>query len=83
QNTHAYLFLQQNKIDLKVIKENFDLSAGEINILFGNPDKGEGILRMGKSSVWLQTNPSEEELFFIESNQAVYEEQMQRKQLME
>lgn len=83
QNTHAYLFLQQNKIDLKVIKENFDLSAGEINILFGNPDKGEGILRMGKSSVWLQTNPSEEELFFIESNQAVYEEQMKRKQLME
>lgn len=83
QNTHAYLFLQQNKIDLKVIQENFDLSAGEINILFGNPDKGEGILRMGKSSVWLQTNPSEEELFFIESNQAVYEEQMKRKQLLQ
>lgn len=82
QNTHSYLFLQQNKIDLKAIKENFDLSAGEINILFGNPDKGEGILRMGKSSVWLQTNPSEEELFFIESNQAVYEEQMKRKQLL-
>ncbi|QCJ45496.1 DUF87 domain-containing protein (plasmid) [Bacillus sp. S3] len=83
QNTHAYLFLQQNKIDLKAIQENFDLSAGEINILFGNPDKGEGILRMGKSSVWLQTNPSEEELFFIESNQAVYEEQNERKQLMQ
>ncbi|MGS2779903.1 VirB4 family type IV secretion system protein [Robertmurraya sp. GLU-23] len=83
QNTHSYLFLQQNKIDLKAIQENFDLSAGEINILFGNPDKGEGILRMGKSSVWLQTNPSQEELFFIESNQAVYEEQMKRKQLLE
>lgn len=82
QNTHSYLFLQQNKIDLKAIKENFDLSAGEINILFGNPDKGEGILRIGKSSVWLQTNPSEEELFFIESNRAVYEEQLKRKQLM-
>ncbi|MFC0476828.1 VirB4 family type IV secretion system protein [Robertmurraya beringensis] len=83
QNTHAYLFLQQNKIDLKAIQENFDLSAGELNILFGNPDKGEGILRMGKSSVWLQTNPSKEELFFIESNQAVYEEQMQRRKQLE
>jgi len=82
QNTHSYLFLQQNKIDLKAIQENFDLSAGEINILFGNPDKGEGILRTGKSSVWLQTNPSEEELFFIESNPAVFEEQLKRKQLM-
>jgi type IV secretory pathway VirB4 component len=81
QNTHAYLFLQQNKIDLKAIHENFDLSAGEIDILFGNPDKGEGILRMGKSSIWLQTNPSDEELFFIESNQAVYEDKMSLKQL--
>ncbi|NRK74356.1 hypothetical protein F3B05_25470, partial [Salmonella enterica subsp. enterica serovar Typhi] len=53
-------------------------SEGEINILFGNPDKGEGILRVGKSSVWLRTNPSKEELFFIESNEAVYEETMQR-----
>ncbi|MFT9496927.1 MULTISPECIES: VirB4 family type IV secretion system protein [Bacillota] len=83
QNTHSYLFLQQNKIDLKAIKENFDLSAGEIDILFGMPDKGEGILRIGKSSVWLQTNPSDEELFFIESNQAVYEEKMRQKQLMQ
>lgn len=82
QNTNAYFFLQQNKIDLKAIKENFELSAGEIDILFGNPDKGEGILKIGKSSVWLQTNPSEEELFFIESNQAVFEEKMKRKQLM-
>lgn len=82
QNTYSYFFLQQNKIDLKEIRENFDLSNGEINILFGNPDKGEGILRIGKSSAWLQTNPSEEELFFIESNQAVYEEQQKKKQLM-
>lgn len=78
QNTHSYLFLQQNKIDLKAIRENFDLSDGEVDILFGMPDKGEGILRIGKSSVWLQTNPSQEELFFIESNQAVYEERMKQ-----
>ncbi|MDE3841025.1 hypothetical protein C0966_17315 (plasmid) [Bacillus methanolicus] len=83
QNTHSYLFLQQNKIDLKAIRENFDLSSGEIDILFGMPDKGEGILRIGKSSVWLQTNPSEEELFFIESNQAVYEEKLKQKKFMQ
>jgi type IV secretory pathway VirB4 component len=80
QNTYSYLFLQQNKIDLNAIKENFDLSQGEIDILFGMPDKGEGILRIGKSSIWLQTNPSEEELFFIESNQAVFEENLRQKQ---
>lgn len=80
QNTHSYLFLQQNKIDLKAIRENFDLSDGEVEILFGMPDKGEGILRIGKSSVWLQTNPSDEELFFIESNQAVFEERLKHKQ---
>lgn len=80
QNTFSYFFLQQNKIDLKAIRENFDLSDGEVDILFGMPDKGEGILRIGKSSVWLQTNPSEEELLFIESNQAVFEERLKRKQ---
>lgn len=82
QNTHSYLFLKQAKLDLKVIKENFDLSAGEIDILFSNPDEGEGILRVGNSSVWFRTNPSEEELFFIESNQAVFEERMNRKKFM-
>lgn len=78
QNTYSFMFLKQSKLDLKAIRENFDLSEGEINILFGNPDKGEGILRVGKSSVWLRTNPSKEELFFIESNEAVYEETMKR-----
>lgn len=79
QNTYSYLFLEQNKIDLAAIKENFDLSAGELDILFGNPDIGEGILRIGKSTVHIQTNPSEEELFFIESNPAKYEEELQRR----
>lgn len=74
QNTHTFFFLRQNKIDLKLIEENFDLSKGEINILFQNPDKGEGILRQGRSSVWLQTDPSQEEIEFIESNMAVLEE---------
>lgn len=81
QNTYSYLFLKQAKLDLKAIKENFDLSAGEIDVLFGNPSPGEGILRVGKSSVWIQTNPSEEELFFIESNPAVFEERLRKKKL--
>lgn len=81
QNTNAFLFLKQNKIDLKLIKENFELSQGEINKLFQNPDKGEGILREGKSSVWLQTDPSKEELMFIESNNAVLAEARKQKAL--
>ena len=79
QNTHTFFFLKQNKIDLKLIQENFDLTAGEIKILFENPDRGEGILRVGRSSVWIQTDPSEEELIFVESNAAVLEEHKKRK----
>lgn len=79
QNTHTFFFLRQNKIDLKLIEENFDLSKGEINILFQNPDKGEGILRQGRSSVWLQTDPTQDEIEFIESNMAVLEETRQKR----
>ena len=78
-STYSFFFMEQNKIDLKRIKENFDLTEGEINILFSNPEKGEGILRIGKSSVWLKTDPSDEELLFIESNQAVLEERKKQK----
>lgn len=80
-NTFTILFLRQNKIDLKKIRENFNLTDGEIDILFGNPDKGEGILRQGESSVWLQTDPSDEEIIFIESNQAVLNEMMKRRKI--
>lgn len=78
-STFTILFMQQNNIDLQKIRENFDLSEGEISIIFNNPAKGEGILRSGKSSVYLQTNPSEEELTFIESNQAVLEQMLEKK----
>ncbi len=81
QNTFTFMFLKQNKIDLKKIRENFDLSEGEISCLFGNPEKGEAILRSGKSSVWLRTDPSEEELTFVESNTAVLEEMLKRKRM--
>lgn len=79
QNTYSFFFLKQNKIDLKSIKENFDLSNGELGILFANPDKGEGILRYGKSSTWLRTDPSEDELAFVESNAAVLDELLAKK----
>lgn len=78
QNTHAFFFLKQNKVDYNHIVKNFDLSRGERGILFENPDKGEGILRVGKSSVHLQTDPSKEELDFIESNMAVLKETQKR-----
>lgn len=79
QNTYSYFFLQQNKVDKKAIEENFDLSAREREIIFGMPAKGEGILRIGDNSIHIRTNPSEEELFLIESNQAVYEEKMRQR----
>lgn len=80
QNTHTFFFLKQNKIDLKMIEENFDLSKGEIARLFQNPDKGEGILRVGRSSVHIQTDPSAVEIEFIESNAAVLAESRKRRQ---
>lgn len=80
-NTFTTFFLRQNKIDLKMIQENFPLTQGEINIIFSNPNKGEGILRSGEDSVWLQTNPSDEEMIFIESNQATLTDFLERKKL--
>jgi hypothetical protein len=83
QNTYTFIFLKQNKIDLKKIQENFDLSEGELGILFKNPEKGEGILRHGKSSVWLRTDPSDEELIFVESNSAVLDDLMRKKKMQQ
>ncbi|GEL05526.1 VirB4 family type IV secretion system protein [Rummeliibacillus stabekisii] len=78
QNTHSFLFLKQNKVDYKHIVENFDLSRGERTILFENPDKGEGILRVGKSPVHLQTDPSQDEMDFVVSNKAVLKDDKKR-----
>lgn len=79
QNTETFFFMKQNKIDLSRIIENFDLSRGELSILFNNPEIGEGILRSGKSSVRLKMDPSPEELEFIESNAAIAKEREQLK----
>lgn len=80
QNTYTFLFFQQNQVDLASIEQNFNLSRGERALLFENPDKGEGILRCGKSSVHLRTDPSAEDLEFIESNAAVLAESRKRKE---
>ncbi|WP_368502875.1 VirB4 family type IV secretion system protein (plasmid) [Alkalihalophilus sp. As8PL] len=83
-NTYTILFMKQNKIDLAKIRENFPLTEGELGILFNQgADKGEAILRIGLSTVWLKTDPSDEEMVFIESNQAVLDEMMKRKRLAE
>ncbi len=58
----------------KKIQENFNLTAGELDIILNNPGKGEGIFRVGDSSVWIQTDPSDKEMMFIESNEAVLQE---------
>lgn len=74
QNTYTCLFFQQNQVDLSLIEESFNLTRGERKLLFENPEKGEGILRIGKSSIHLRTDPSDDELMFIESNAAVLAE---------
>ena len=74
QNTQTFLLFEQNKIDLKELEETFNLSRGELNIIFDSPQKGEGILKHGSSSVWLRTDPSPGELQYVESNKAVLEE---------
>lgn len=81
QNSFTQMFFKQNKIDKNKIRENFDLSEGEIDILFGEPEPGEGILRIGKSSIWLKTDPSEDDMIFLESNQAVLDEYMKRRKV--
>ncbi|MFD1736280.1 VirB4 family type IV secretion system protein [Bacillus salitolerans] len=83
QNCYSFMFFQQNSIDRQLIKDNFPLSDGELQILFSsNLDKGEGILREGGSSVWFRTDPSEDEMVFIESNTAVLEEMLKKRKMM-
>lgn len=79
QNTYAYMFFEQNSVDLSAIDEHFNLTRGERKLIFENPEKGECILRVGKSSVHLRTDPSTSDLEFIESNNAVLAESRKRR----
>lgn len=80
-STFSFLFMQQNRMDREHIKQNFDLTEGEMDILYGNPMPGEGIYRSGDTSIWLMTDPSEDELHFLESNQAVLEERLREREI--
>ncbi|TDN16154.1 hypothetical protein CEE79_12300, partial [Lactobacillus crispatus] len=52
----------------KLMKETVDLTDGALDILTGNPEPGEGILRQEGESIWIRTNPSQREMDFVESN---------------
>ncbi|MEB2301603.1 DUF87 domain-containing protein [Lysinibacillus xylanilyticus] len=81
QNTTTFMFFEQNKIDLKLLKETFNLSQGEIDIINNAPVEGECIFKQGTSSVWMRTDPSPGEMLFVESNKAVlaqYKKQLKR-----
>ncbi|MCT7756005.1 MAG: hypothetical protein N4R41_00015, partial [Lactobacillus iners] len=55
----------------QLMKEAFDLTDGALIILTDNPEKGEGILTAEGESIWIRTNPSADEMSFVESNKAV------------
>ncbi len=80
QNTYTFMFFEQNSVDLSAIEKNFNLTRGERKLIFENPEKGECILRIGKSSVHLRTDPSTSDLEFIESNAAVLAESRKRRE---
>ncbi len=82
-STFTIFFMQQNPIDLKKIRDHFDLAEGEINTIFSNTAKGECIVRFGDNRIWMRTDPSEGEMMYIESNEALLKERLDRKRMQE
>lgn len=70
-NSEFMFFFKTGETYRKVLKETFGLSDGALDILINQPDKGEGILREEGTDLWIQTNPSDDEWSFAESNKAV------------
>lgn len=67
-----FMFLLATKPEHRQLMKNaIDLTDGALDILCGNPEPGEGILRQEGESVWLRTNPQQFEMAFAESNRAV------------
>ena len=58
----------------ELMKQTMDLPDGAMDILCGNPDKGEGILRVEGESVLIRSNPTDADWKFVESNRAVGQE---------
>lgn len=65
----------------QLMKETVDLTDGALDILTGNPEPGEGILRQEGESIWIRTNPSPAEMDFVESNRAVGQARKNRRTL--
>ncbi|MBE7123421.1 hypothetical protein CN931_25170 [Bacillus sp. AFS054943] len=78
--TYSYFFFQQHHILKDKVQKHFGLSDGEIDIIVNNPLPGEGIYRVGENSVWIRTNPSPNEMIFLESNEAVLQDTLKKMQ---
>ena len=57
------------------------MTDGALDILTGNPEPGEGILRIENESIWIRTNPEDFEMDFVESNKAVGQARKKRQEL--
>ncbi|MDC0764168.1 DUF87 domain-containing protein [Brevibacillus sp. AG] len=73
-NCHTVFFMKQDDKSRDSVAETFKLTEGEISLLSAEIPPGEGILRVGKTSVWMTTVASPEEMPFLESNAAVRQE---------
>lgn len=78
-NTQTMTFFEQHQLDEERISQNYNLSDAEKEIIFGNPEVGEAIVKVGKNSIWIKTNPSEDEMTFLESNEAVLQAMLKKK----
>ncbi|WP_265482833.1 VirB4 family type IV secretion system protein [Lactobacillus sp. PV037] len=70
-NSEFMYILQTNPEHRELMKHAIDLTDGALDILTGHPKPGEGILRAEGESIWIQVNPTKEELDFAESNRAI------------
>lgn len=76
-NTHTNIFLKQASFEKRLVKDVFQLNSQEMGFL-DNPDKGEGVIRIGDQSIWFRSNPTDEEAVFSESNVAKQKEMMKK-----
>lgn len=70
-SSFTMMFFELNSVDRQKVQESFpQINDGMLDILLNNPDTGEGILFVGDKPIWIQVNPSEREMLFVESNKA-------------
>lgn len=77
-----FMFILATKPEHRqLMKETTNLTDGALDILTGNPEPGEGILRIENESIWIRTNPEDFEMDFVESNKAVGQARKKRQEL--